>query len=214
MCVYFPFPLSNTSKLSATLIDNAEEAPIALSKLLLKLHLFIIILSTSLLFSLEKQVVDEKAFFAKNQSSMFFSSYRKDRFVSKTFLKGILDKYRAFGDNILNRPWGSHYMGMALDIRVLIVCAPLVYFIHYYQVERVAHKKHLDAALVKRWGPTTEDVRRKLTPEEQLIVRSWRGHEVRLGLGMPPHMRNRTEGCTLPTFHDVYGKDAVNHFGH
>ena len=37
MCVHFPFPLSNTSKLSATLIDNAEEPPIALSKLLLKL---------------------------------------------------------------------------------------------------------------------------------------------------------------------------------
>jgi hypothetical protein len=139
---------------------------------------------------------------------MIFSSYRKDRFVSKGFLKGAVDYYRSFGDYYMSRPWAGMDFGTPLELRVLLIFVPFMYMIHYWQVEHNLHNKKLDAAMMKRWGPSVDDVNKKLTPAEQLIVRNFRQWEINNGMIAPDHVRHRPEGCPLPTYEDVFGKGA------
>jgi hypothetical protein len=137
-----------------------------------------------------------------------FSGYKSSRIVSPTFMKAQIEQYRAFGDYVWNRPWSGFYCLIALDPRFYCVFIPVCYWIHYYHHERITTRKAGDAMLCKRWGPTVEDVRKNLTPSEQLIVRNFRLWEQANGLMVAHHIRFRPQGCDLPTFEDVHGKGA------
>jgi hypothetical protein len=50
-----------------------------------------------------------------------------------------------------------------------------------------------------------DDIKRKLTPAEQVIIRNYRNFELLHGLQIEKHDRFRPEGCPLPTYEEAFG---------
>eukprot|EP00758_Cryptobia_borreli_P012453 Tbor_TRINITY_DN5749_c0_g4::TRINITY_DN5749_c0_g4_i2::g.20973::m.20973 len=131
---------------------------------------------------------------------VFLSTYKNSRLVSKTFLKPHTDKFRAVTDYIFNRSWNAQFCYIVFgEVRLYCVLVPFIYFYFRYHHDRVDMIESFDKVLIKRWGGTPEEVRRQLSPGEQVIARNYHYLEKFHSFFGPKDLIYKPLGCPLPS---------------
>lgn len=143
---------------------------------------------------------------------VFISTYRKDRFVAKTFMMGLngpVMRFRAWGDYCWQRAWnGTLNWGVPGDVRFYITCLPFIYWCHRWHNDHQLDKDNYEKTLMKRWGDDVETVRKTLSPADQVRAITFAHVERYYSVFGPKTIA--PPGCPLPG-KDFYGKHAEHH---
>ena len=87
---------------------------------------------------------------------VLFATYRNARLVPKNFMKPWVDWHRSIGEYWNNRPWAH---GAFLMPGFSGMTTFLFWLVPWY--------------VLQRWGPSLEDVRKNLSPEDQARARGF-----------------------------------------
>lgn len=137
---------------------------------------------------------------------VFISTWKRDRFVAKTFLWGPILRYRGVADYCWSRPWnGTLQFLVPGDVRFYIVCLPTIYFCHRWHNDHNLDIENYQKALLKRWGDSVESVRSTLSPADQVRALNWIYVERYYSAFGPKTIA--PAGCPLPG-KDFYQKDG------
>lgn len=130
---------------------------------------------------------------------VFLSTYKSSRVVGPNLFKAGTLKARAFTDYYFNRTWNMQFAYIVFgEYRIWMVIAPFIYFFHRYHVDRIDSIESNEKVLIKRWGGSVDEVRKNLTPAEQLIARAYHDREKIHSFFAPKDFYVAPEGCPLP----------------
>lgn len=139
---------------------------------------------------------------------VFISTWKRDRFVAKTFLMGPVLRFRSIADYCWNRPWnGTLQWGVPGDVRFYLVCAPIMYWFHRWHNDHNLDADTYEKTLLKRWGDSVEAVRSTLSPADQVRALNFAYIERYYSVFGPKTIA--PPGCPLPG-KDFYQKDGHN----
>jgi hypothetical protein len=137
---------------------------------------------------------------------VFISTWKRDRFVAKTFLMGPILRYRAFADYCWNRAWnGSLQWAVPGDVRFYVTFVPFMYLCHRWHNDHNLDGDSYEKTLLKRWGDDVEMVRKSLSPADQVRALNFAYIERYYSVFGPKTIA--PTGCPLPG-KDFYQKDG------
>lgn len=106
---------------------------------------------------------------------VLFATYRNARLVPKNFMKPWVDWHRSIGEYWNNRPWahGAFLMpGFSGMTTFLFWLVPWYVLQRQYMIKEWDNDEY-ERTLLQRWGPSLEDVRKNLSPEDQARARGF-----------------------------------------
>lgn len=141
---------------------------------------------------------------------VFVSTYRSTRLIARHAFRDQVMRLRAFGDYYFQRTWNGTLMWVIPgDVRLWATVVPLIYFVHRWHNDHTLETDYIEKALILRWGGSVEEVRKNLSPEDQLRARSTYDLEKLYSAYGPKELLIQPPGNPLP------GKDhyASSHSG-
>ena len=134
---------------------------------------------------------------------MLFSTYKATRVVDAKFLMGNrgLMGIRKYADHFWSRAWNGQMIAWFFpgDVRFWIFMFPICHYYHrYYCANNAEYIEPLERQVYGRWGPSYAEVEKSLSKADQEIVMGFYQWEKTYTFLMPPKLKFRPDGCSLP----------------
>ena len=129
---------------------------------------------------------------------MFFSPYKSNRILGRDFLLKASINHRDRLMYFFARPWATGIWVYVTDARFVIGAVTF-----WYGCQRIKHGRSIEEdefqrTTIKRWGDSVENVRKQLSPADQVRVRTCVQQEMYYGCMMPTWIRVKPAGHPWP----------------
>ena len=130
---------------------------------------------------------------------MFYSTYKSSRVLSRDFGMSYVMKWRGLAEYVSNRPWNNwFYFIVPGDVRIIIVGLTVSYFPRKWFVDHQDIGELANKTVLMRWGNSVEEVRKNLSPADQVRARQYHEWERVHAFFLPKNCFIKQDGCPLP----------------
>ena len=128
---------------------------------------------------------------------VFFSPYKATRILGKDALRGPAMFHRDLVMWYFARPWATGWMYYVTDAKLVIGWVTF-----WYLCQRKFHstieEDEIQRTTIRRWGNSVDNVRKQLSPADQVRVRVNIENEMYHGVFLPAWVRKKPEGLPWP----------------
>ena len=129
---------------------------------------------------------------------MFYSTYKSSRVLSRDFGMTYALKFRGLAEYISNRPWNNWcYFIIPGDVRIIIVGLSISYFPRKWFVDHQDSSELASKTVLMRWGGSIEEVRKNLSPADQVRARFYHEYEKHHAFFLSKNLYIKQDGCPL-----------------
>eukprot|EP00672_Neobodo_designis_P015586 CAMPEP_0174826934 /NCGR_PEP_ID=MMETSP1114-20130205/339_1 /TAXON_ID=312471 /ORGANISM="Neobodo designis, Strain CCAP 1951/1" /LENGTH=136 /DNA_ID=CAMNT_0016060507 /DNA_START=36 /DNA_END=446 /DNA_ORIENTATION=+ len=129
---------------------------------------------------------------------VFLSPYKSHRILGRDFLLNAAIKHRDRLMYVFARPWATGAYVYVTDCRPVITVVCVYYFMQRFKHGRSIEEDEFQRTTIKRWGNSVDNVRKQLTPGDQVRVRTCVQQETYYGCMLPTWVRFQPEGHPWP----------------
>ena len=109
---------------------------------------------------------------------------------------------RGFLDAVTNRSWNVGWAMFPMDVRVMISLCCCIHYISRHN-RWMCEREDVERTMLRRWGGSVESVRKSLSKEDQIRVRTYVDFEDYCAMFIPNYLLHKPAG-----FHALEGEEA------
>ena len=129
---------------------------------------------------------------------VLLSPYKIHRVLGRDTLMNAAIYHRDRAMYYVARPWASGYMYFISDARAVIFYVCLIYLAQRVMNGRTVDEDALQTGTIRRWGNSVENVRKQLSPADQVRVRLNLQAETYMGVFLPNWYKQKPDGLPWP----------------
>ena len=128
---------------------------------------------------------------------VFFSPYKSSRILGKDTLMRATIRRRDLMMYYFARPWATGWMYYVTEARFVIAWVTGWYLVQRSFTATIEEDEY-QRSTIRRWGNSVENVRRQLSPADQVRVRVNLEKEMYYGFFLPEWWKKKPEGMPWP----------------